>query len=75
MGKRQIRISGKDCIKRAGEMKGASLMVFLKNGMVFSSIFKQVHGQQLVFLDHHKSVHQFRPEEIVEIILDKVAAF
>ena len=75
MGKRQVRILGKDLFAKADILKNVALTVILQNGSVYSGMLKEINEESFVLKDFHLNIHTFPSNAIVEIIADKEAAF
>jgi hypothetical protein len=75
MGKRQIRILGKDCMAKMQEIMHIPLTLILRNGATYAGLIARTEGENIRFKDHLQSMHTFPAIDIVEIIVDKEAAF
>jgi hypothetical protein len=75
MGKRQIRILGRDCAARLPEFLNFNVSVILKSNAVFSGSIEKEEDDHFLFRDHAQKRHLIYKKDIVEIILDKATAF
>jgi hypothetical protein len=75
MGKRQVRITGKDLHSRGIELVSSRIHIILTDNSVFYGTAIKIDDKGVYLQDQRKTTHLLPLTTITEIIIDKEAPF